>query len=268
MSRSKKLIAFIGLAFLAIIIFLVSFIRQRYIVPIIMYHYVHPNADLKDRLTVSPECFQRQMRFLKERHYNVISLEALATLVKEKRKVPPRTIDISIDDGHRDNYNYIFPILKKYNLPATMFVIINEIGRPEGDRLTWEEIKQMQGSGIITFGSHSLGADPLVNIKSEEEIKRQIFASKKILEEKLGKEIKAFSYPEGFFNAKIKKMVIDAGYRFAVSTSPGLAFPDDDLFALKRVRISSNADNLFIFYIETSGYYAPIREYQRNFRHK
>ena len=263
MPRIKKLIIFISLILVALGVYLVNSVRQRYIVPIIMYHYIHSDADPKDRLTVTPECFERQMRFLRERHYNVISLEKLATLIKDKKRIPPRTIAITIDDGHKDTYNYVFPVLKKYDLPATAFVIIDEIGRPQNDRLNWNQIKEMQDSGVVTIGSHAFGAEPLINIQSEEELRRQIFGSKKILEEKLKKEINTFSYPEGFFNAKIKKMVMDAGYKLAVATTPGIQSPSDDIFALKRVRISSNSSNLFIFYIEVSGYYAPIREYQR-----
>lgn len=268
MSRIKKLILFTGLVFLAAIILLVILVRQRYIAPIIMYHYVHYGAQAKDKLVVTPETFQRQMRFLKERHYNVIPLEALAVLIKEKRKIPARTIAITIDDGHKDNYNHIFPVLKKYNLPATMFVIVNEIGRSQNDRLSWGEIKEMQDSGLISFGSHALGPEPLVNIKSDEEIKRQVFESKKLLEEKLGKEVKIFSYPEGLFNAKIKKMVMEAKYLAAAATSPGISSPSGDIFALKRLRISQNAGNLFIFYIQASGYYGPVREFQRSFKKK
>jgi len=266
MPRIKKLILFTVLILLAAVILFAGLVRQRYTAPIIMYHYVHYGANADDKLVVTPEAFQRQMRFLKERRYNVIPLEELAVLIKEKRKIPARTIAITIDDGHRDNYDQIYPVLKKYNLPATMFVIINEIGRVQNDKLSWSQIKEMQDSGLISFGSHALGAEPLVNIKSEEELKGQIFESKKLLEEKLEKEVKIFSYPEGLFNAKIKKMAMDAGYLAAVSTSPGISSPSDDIFALKRLRISQNADNLFIFYVQASGYYGPVREFQRSFK--
>jgi len=55
-----------------------------------------------------------------------------------------------------------------------------------------------------------------------------------------------------------------AGYKLAVVTNPGKEFANDDIFALKRLRISANSNNLFVFRIETSGYYNFIREY----RHK
>jgi len=226
-----------------------------------MYHSINPkqNPAIKG-LIISPMTFERQMRFLKNHNYNVLPLGKLAELIKEKKKIPRCTIAITFDDGYKDNYTYAFPILKKYNIPAAMFVIIDEIGRPQADRLSWDDILDMQHSGIITFGSHALGPEPLVNLKSEDQIKKQIFDSKKILKEKLGQEVTLFSYPEGMFDAKIRQLVIDAGYKVAVGTKFGGHYPRDDVFALKRLRISENAGNLFVFWFETTGYYTFFKQ--------
>lgn len=264
MSKRKALITLSGVIIL-LSVFSVNFIQGKYVLPIVMYHSVNPVTRPEIRLLiVSPETFQRQIRFLKSHHYNVLPLKSVATLIKERKKIPSKTIAITFDDGYKDNYIYAFPILKKYHLPATIFIITNEVGR--SDRLSWDEIKEMQDSGMITFGSHTLGPEPLINIKSQEDLKKQIFDSKKILEEKLNSRIDAFSYPEGRFNDKIKQLVADAGYKLAVAGNPGKKFANDDIFALKRLRISANANdfNMLVFWIETSGYYNFIREY----RHK
>ena len=267
--RKQKLRLVVILGILCIVASsLFSFIRGLYVAPIIMYHSVNPQAKPINRLAVTDKTFDKQMRFLKNRHYNVLPLEELSKLIKEKKKIPPRTIAITLDDGYKDNYQYAFPILKKYNLPATMFIIIDEVGRYQNDRLSWDEIRQMQASGLINFGSHCLGPEPLINIKSDTEVKRQIFDSKQILEEKLAKPVNAFSYPEGFFTPKIRQWVIGAGYQAAVATMPGKKFSSHDPFALKRLRISSNADNLFVFWVETSGYYTAMREFQRQHKRK
>ena len=95
---------------------------------------------------------------------------------------------------------------------------------------------------------------------SEEELKNELQGSKKILEEKLARKIDIFCYPGGRFNEKIRQAVIDAGYQVAVATNPGKKIPDNDIFALKRIRISKNCDNLFVFWVEISGYYNLMRE--------
>jgi len=258
--RRKTLITAVFGAIFIIVLLLAGFIRQQYVIPILMYHLVNSNASPDDKLTVSVDIFERQMRFLKDHRYNVVSLEEAASLIRDKKKVPPKTIALTFDDGYKDNYTHAFPILKKYNLPATIFVIINEMDRPQNDRLSWDEIKTMRDSGIITFGSHTLTHPYLIKVDSEPELRRQIFDSKKILEEKLGIPVNAFSYPAGGFNSHVRQLVVEAGYKLAVASNPGKKFSNKDIFVLKRLRISSNAGNLLVFWIETSGYYNFIRE--------
>lgn len=258
--RTYKLLALLLAALAGAALVGQSALSRAYVPPVIMYHSVRPHPDKADRLAVSSEAFERQMRFLRQWRYRVVPLEELAALVKSGKKVPSRTLAITFDDGYKDNYTYAFPVLRKYGIPATLFVITDEVGRPQGDRLSWGEIKEMQDSGLVTVGSHCLGPEPLVKIKSEDEVRRQIFDSRKILEQRLGREVVLFSYPEGMFNARIRQMVIEAGYKAAVATNPGRAYPNDDPFALKRLRVSSSSDNLFVFWAETSGYYTFMKE--------
>jgi len=258
--RKYKLLIIVSLILTLAILLSVFFVNQNYTFPILMYHSVNPRAKKENRLAVNSAQFERQMRFLKNFGYNVVPLAELISFVEEGRTIPARSVSITFDDGYRDVYTYAFPILKKYNLPATVFVIINEIGRPAQDRLSWDEINEMQDSGLISFGSHCLGPEPLVNIKSKEELRRQIFASKKALEEQLGREVYIFSYPEGRFDANIKNLVRDAGYKIAVACSPGKKFSNSDILALKRLRISASADNLLVFWVETSGIYTFLKE--------
>ncbi len=263
MPKRKALKFVLGIIFAWFFISLVVFmivLKRNYVPPILMYHSVTDNPSTTGMLTLSVGTFRSQIRFLKEHKYNVLPLEKLAELIIQKKKIPGRTVAITLDDGYKDNYLNAYPVLKEYNLPATIFIITGEVGRPQQDRLSWEEIKQMQSSGLISFGSHCLGPEPLVNLKTKEEIRQQIFESKRILEEKLGAPVNMFSYPEGLFNAKIKQMVIDAGYHLAVATNPGRKYPDDDVFLLKRLRISENAKNLFVFWFESSGYYTFLKE--------
>ncbi|MDD5432864.1 MAG: polysaccharide deacetylase family protein [Candidatus Omnitrophica bacterium] len=267
MKHIKRKIAIIILgSFLLSVLIYFNILRQNYVVPILMYHSVSPQASRKTMLVVSPETFERQIRFLKQHNYKVVPVEKIANLIKNKEKIPFGTIAITFDDGFKDNYTYAFPVLKKYKIPATIFVIVNEVGRPQGDRVSWDEIKEMQDSGLVVIGSHALGPEPLVKINSQEQVRREIFESKRVLEEKLGKKINIFCYPEGMFNPVIRQLVIDAGYLGSVATNPGRNYPDDDIFALKRLRISENAKSMFVFGVEASGFYTYMKESKR--KHK
>lgn len=261
MFKSKKLNLILGTIIL-IVLSAVLFIRSNYVLPIIMYHSVTPQATRENKIEVTVKAFERQMRFLKEHNYNVVPLETARDFIKNKNKIPARAVAITFDDGYKDNYIYAFPILKKYNFPATIFIIVNEVGRPQGDRLSWDEINSMQDSGIITIGSHTLSHIYFNEAYPDERLKKEISDSKIILEEKLGRKINTFAYPGGRFNAKVRQLVIDAGYQMAVATNPGNRYPNDDIFVLKRLRISENAGNLFIFWVETSGFYNFMREHK------
>ena len=246
---------------LILILAAVNFLSRNYSVPILAYHSI--NTDLTKGvhgLVVSPDTFDRQMNFLRAHNYNVIPLENLVALIRDNKRVPFKTIAITFDDGYLDNYTYAFPILKKYRIPAAIFIIINEVARKEGDRLNWEQIKEMQDSGLVTFASRSLDPQRLVNIKPEQDLKNRIFRSKKILEDKLGVKVNLFSYPEGSFNKQARQMVIDAGYAGAVTTNPWKQYPAKDIFMLKRIKVSENARDMFIFAMESSGYYMMMKE--------
>ncbi len=256
MFRRKRLIV---LGTVAVVFgWVVIFVRPQYMFPIIMYHSVLPEVPKGNVLTVSLDTFEKQMSFFKRHNYNVVALSLVKDYILKKKKIPPRSVALSFDDGNKDNYTYAFPILKKYNFPATIFIIVAEVGA--SGRLSWEEIKEMRDSGLITFGSHSLTHPFLDTLKSEEELKKEVLGSKAVLEEKLGRPVELFCYPCGRFNDEVIQAVKDAGYQEAVATNPGKKFANDNILALKRLRISENSRNMFVFWFETTGYYNFIRE--------
>lgn len=268
--RIVKITSIVFVLFLSLILVISLFLRVNYINPVLMYHYIEDTERAKkDKRIVTPQSFEKQMRFLKVNDYNVITLEEFAGYLKEKRKVPKNTVVLTFDDGHLDNYQEAYPILKKYGLPATMFVIVNNLSKP--NFMTEEQITEMSNSGLITIGSHTLTEPHLPSLKDEVRLKREIYDSKKKLEVILNKPVNCFSYPIGGFNKKIRQMVINAGYTLAITTSPGLYYPNDDPFAIKRVRISENSKSLFVFWFESSGLYKypiELRKYHEVRRKK
>jgi peptidoglycan/xylan/chitin deacetylase (PgdA/CDA1 family) len=236
-------------------------LKRIYVVPILMYHSVKPAVAPGDRLTVSLGTFERQMRFLKEHRYRVIGLPELAEMIRNRRAIPYKTVALTFDDGYRDNFEIAFPVLKKYGFPATVFLIGKEIGT--SGWMGWEEIRAMQATGLIHFGSHTMTHPCLVDTDKDIDCVREVRESKRLLEEGLGRSVTIFSYPSGRFNERVRREVIDAGYAAAVVTNPGKRFPNNDVYALKRLRISENASNLFVFAVEISGFYNFMREQRR-----
>ena len=262
--RSIRIVLIGFIIFLVILIAGGLVLRKKFIGPVLMYHYViDTDKAKKDKRILKPQSLEDQLRFLKVNDYNIISVEEYAKLLKANQPIPRNTAVLTFDDGHLDNYTNAYPLLKKYSIPATMYVIVEDISRP--GFMTKEQIIEMSKSGLITIGSHALHGEHLPTITDEEELRREIYDSKQRLEVLLGKPVNCFSYPIGGFNKKIREMVIDAGYTCAVTTSPGLDYPNNDPYAIKRVRISESSSNIFVFWFESSGMYKYILEKRKKY---
>jgi peptidoglycan/xylan/chitin deacetylase (PgdA/CDA1 family) len=232
------------------------FLKAAYVVPVLMYHSIDDRGK-ETKLSLSPESFARQMEFLHKYRYNVVGLDKIAIYMRKKEKIPPRTVAITFDDGYYNNYQYAYPVLKRYGIPATIFIIIKMVGQP--GYLGWKEIKEMSDSGLITIGSHTM-SHLWMPAMGTRQLADELKASKDILEEKLGKSVDTFCYPIGAHDERVKKATEASGYACAVATNPGRHEPSDDIYAIKRIKISRTSDNLLVFWFETSGYYTWVKE--------
>jgi len=247
--KQIKKILFVVLPFILVVFFYGIWLSGKYAVPIVMYHSVE-NSQGPAGIVVSPKSFAKQMDYLQKKHYKVLSLDELVSLIKEKKPMPRKSVVITFDDGYENNYLNAYPALKKYGFPATIFVIVDLIGR-EG-YLTWDEISEMEKYGI-TVGSHTLDHTYLPGVPVEWQ-EHQIVESKKILEARLGHRVDYFVYPSGGFTEETKAIVKGAGYKGACSTNRGYQTLNKDEYELKRVRFK-NTDSTPAFWAKLSGYY-------------
>ena len=280
-------------------------------VAILIYHRVCPKKDEWSLESLNPESFETQMRYFAQ-NYEILSLDKLVQYLNSGKSFPEKAVAVTFDDGYKDNYLYAYPILRKYNIPATFFLTTGYIGGgelfwwdkvayiientsikklnltdlsayslqsdieknqaksiiierlkklPDNKRnsiikklldicqvgvphdigknllLSWKEVKEMDTAGI-TFGAHSVNHPILINMPLEQS-KNEIVQSKKDIEEKLGKDVTAFSYPCGVFNAEIVELVRKSGFTCAVSVYPGmppkLVSPKDSVYHLSRI---------------------------------
>ena len=231
-----------------------------YVPVIIMYHSVgSENIDIggyEDKLNVPMQVFRDQMRFLSEHDYKVIPLENFVNKIKRGEKIPRKTIAITFDDGLRNNFLMAYPILKEYNFPATFFVISGFVGQKS--YVTWDDLSAMS-KDVISIGSHTLFHKWLPD-KKRPEIEKELVESRIMLENNTGRKVLTLSYPLGGFSEEVKEMAREAGYIGACATNPGREYRSDDPYALKRIRISASSKNVFVFLVETSGYYTFIKE--------
>jgi len=220
---------------------------RRYRSIVVMYHRVRDD-DKDPDMTVSSVTFQKQMAYLKK-HFQAVSLDELMRGL-EAKKVKD-TVAITLDDGYEDNYSNAYPILRDFDLPATIFLISGESDLYE-DMLTLEQIRQMQPHKIL-FGSHTI-SHPILTELDKEAAFREIAGSKKELETKLNSTVQFFAYPKGkryHFNGAIKAFVKEAGYEAAFCTENGYVDKDSDRFEVRRIGIRNVP--MFVFKTRLSG---------------
>ncbi len=228
-----------------------SYIYRSYTVPVLMYHSIN-NGSEGSRLIVDPATFKKQMKFLKEHNFNCISLDEYVDNIKNRKKQKRKSVVITFDDGNMDNYVQVFPVLKEFNMPATMFIVTDWVGKE--NMLDWPQIEELEKSDLIEIGSHSITHGMLTRMPKAEML-REISQSKQILENALNAPIEFFCYPTGAHSEFIKEITQLSGYKAACATSLDKRTALDDLFAIRRIRISQSADNLFVFGLQVSGYY-------------
>ena len=204
---------------------------------ILMYHSIGDNGVL---FTVSAKDLEKQFQFLKNKKYNVIRLADLINKLNKKEKIPPKTVALTFDDAYRDNYINAFPLLKKYNFFATVFIPTAYAGKEmlnsEGKTIpvmSWQEAKEMENSGLVDFASHS-HTHPMMNKISFEEFIKEVEVSDNLLNQNLKRPVKIFSFPKGKFKPEHVDYLKKRSYLGAVTVKEGLIGPADDLFTLKR----------------------------------
>lgn len=200
-----------------------------YWVPILMYHHIDGKSGW---LYIDPQTFASQMDYLVGKGYTSVTLAEVVNYLSSGQ-VPAKIVAITFDDGYRDIFSNAYSILRSKNIKATVFLITQLM---EGsDYLTWEQVREMAGSGLITLGDHTLSHRSLASLP-EDQIKDEIFSSKRIIEEKTGVKTTVFAYPYGSYNNTVIKYLNEAGFMTAVTTQSGNSCAKLPL-ALRRLRV-------------------------------
>lgn len=202
-------------------------------VSILMYHSVDTHTNVF--FAVTPIEFAAQMQFLADNDYKVITLAELVTRMKNKTPLKGEVV-ITFDDGYKDNFTNAYPVLQKFNFPATIFITTDLIGRVDSrgfEMMSASDLKEMHASGLIDIEPHSLSHPKLAKCGREEAL-REIRGSKETLEKLLGKTCEFFAYPYGNHNEETVNIVRELGFAAAVTVEEGTVVLGDDLFRLKR----------------------------------
>jgi peptidoglycan/xylan/chitin deacetylase (PgdA/CDA1 family) len=232
-------------------------------IPVLMYHHINPHKG--DMVTVTPDVFEGQMEYLHKSGYRTLKIDELMDFINGKLTIKEKSVVITFDDAWLDNYIYAFPIIKKYKINSTIFIITGRterasenktkhpasvpnhkeskllIERKEDRRvvLDWNLINEMSDSALVEFYSHTK-SHAKCNSLSENELLEELGESKKIIEEKLNKPCPYLCWPYGGYNDAALKIAKGIGYKGIFTTERGVVRAGSNPFAVKRIVVKDN----------------------------
>ena len=259
-----KLSHILILLFLLIILLgmLISFATansEEYIeVPIIMYHSVLKDISRSNKYTVTPAVLEEDLKYISTNGYNTITISDLISYVYENKELPEKPIIITFDDGHYNNYGYVYPLLEKYDMKAVISIVGSYTDKfSETDEanlnysyLRWKDINELITSGRVEFQNHTYNLHD--NTHERIGAKKKKCESdedyKKILEEdinKLQNEFKentgytptCFTYPFGGISNSSIEIIKELGFKASLSCEEGInkiTKNPNSLYLLKR----------------------------------
>ena len=214
-------------------------------VPVLCYHQFSPGSRASNQVSVSERDFEQQMAYLADNNFQVIPLAQLEKMLARKLAIPPKAVVITIDDGYRSIYNIAYPILKKYNLPATVFLYTDFVGGSAA--LSWKQLRELKESELIDIQSHTkthtslaLQRDDRDQASYQNRIRDEIFVAERALKKQLDIKARYLAYPYGDSSTYAVETLKKADYRLALTVKRGgnPAFANPHL--LRRTMIYNN----------------------------
>lgn len=214
--------------------------------PVMMYHHIQPLDEAKasgqSALTVTTEFFEKQMKYLNDKGYHVVSITSLTDFFQNGTGLPKKSIVITFDDGYADFYTNALPILRQYGYPATLFIPTGLMNNP--GYLSWNQISEAAGSGIYV-ANHTWSHKNVMMAK--EKILYEIATADTQLSERGFNQSKIFAYPYGLESNNAEKILTDLKYNLAFTTNSGSTQCKKQKFDLRRIRVGNTALSAYGF---------------------
>lgn len=195
---------------------------------------------------ICTDIFEQHLQYLKDSGYYSVSWENWQNAKRDKIPLPGKAVLLTFDGGYLDFFNHTFPLLKRFDFTATVFLVAESIGKTNSwekadyeqvQLMGWREIRQLRDAGI-EFGSMSATYQPLTGL-SPTEIVREVAKSRAILGRGLGKAVRCLAYPYGNVDKIVEKLVRGIGYTYGVSYESKFSNFEDSLLSLPRIQVTT-----------------------------
>jgi peptidoglycan/xylan/chitin deacetylase (PgdA/CDA1 family) len=212
--------------------------------PILLYHRFGPVA--VDSMTITTEVLASHLHYLKTHGYTVIPLRRLVDASLGKGPpLPAKPVVITVDDGHISVYTEMLPIVKKADIPVTLFIYPSAIGNASY-AMTWDQLAELGGSGLFDIQSHTYWhpnfnkeRKRLAPGEYEKFVDSQLTKSKMVLEKKLGSAVDMLSWPFGIYDDYLITRAIEAGYISGFTIEAHHATGADGIMKLPRYLLTN-----------------------------
>lgn len=209
-------------------------------IPILIYHYVEIVTDKRDTirqsLDIQPYIFEKQIETLQNAGYTFITPSQIGDYLDNVNTLPHKPVILSFDDGYRDFYTDVLPIIKRHNVKVVAYIVpgfLNHINY----MYDWQ-VHDLVSSGLVEIGAHTMHHVYLKGAAKQQTM-YEIKQSKESLEQMLYIPIVSFAYPYGAFNQQAIDIVKQAGFTTAVSTIGGNQVNEANRFFLYRIHPGS-----------------------------
>jgi hypothetical protein len=215
-------------------------------VPILLYHRFGPVV--VDGMTVTTPHFEAQLKYFGDRNYTVIPLRQLVDYYLGKGvSIPSRCLVITVDDGHESVYTDMFPLLKQYQIPVTLFLYPSCLSNASY-AMTWDQLREMKETGLADFQSHTYWHP---NFKKEKKrlkpaeyrsfVDMQLRKSKERLERQLDVNVDMLAWPFGIYDDELLEKAVEAGYVAGFTMERRHVTISENIMALPRYLIVDRA---------------------------
>jgi peptidoglycan/xylan/chitin deacetylase (PgdA/CDA1 family) len=188
--------------------------------PILMYHEVTDYPEkLKSTKKIDPEYslptqkFEEQIAYLYTKGYNILSIDDVA----RPQTMNSKTCAITFDDGYIGNFNYAYPVLRKYGYSATFFISTKYISLLER-LMNWDQLRELASRGF-SIQSHTV-THPALEELQDKDILYELSESKKKIQDEIGKEVKYLSLPFGSYKRNVTRIAQEVGYAGVLTSFP------------------------------------------------
>ena len=227
-------------------------------VPIIIYHSILKDPSRSNKYTVTPAVLEEDLKYIKDKGYTTVTIADLISYVYDDSPLPEKPIVLTFDDGHYNNYGYLFPLLEKYDMKAVISIVGSYTDKfSETDEanlnysyLRWKDIKELMDTGRIEFQNHTYNLHSNTGkrigtkkIKGETDehyksiLKDDILKLQQEFEGNTNYTPKCFTYPFGGISNASLDIIKELGFKASLSCEQGinkLTKNPNSLYLLKR----------------------------------